>query len=84
MTIDHVIARSRGGQTVASNLVRACEACNETKAAWPLDLFALLLERFGGEPAQVILARVNAHLSASLPQPKARPRKPSRPKDKKP
>ncbi|HEY4371125.1 MAG TPA: HNH endonuclease [Burkholderiales bacterium] len=33
LTRDHVLARSRGGADVWSNVVAACRACNERKAA---------------------------------------------------
>ena len=33
LTRDHVLARSRGGRDVWSNVVSACRACNERKAA---------------------------------------------------
>lgn len=33
LTIDHVIPKSAGGETVNSNLVAACEHCNQKKAS---------------------------------------------------
>lgn len=32
LTLDHILPRSRGGQTVAENLVTACQACNNRKS----------------------------------------------------
>lgn len=31
LTLDHIMPRSRGGRTVAENLVSACQACNNRK-----------------------------------------------------
>jgi 5-methylcytosine-specific restriction endonuclease McrA len=31
LTLDHIMPRSRGGQTVAENLCAACKACNQRK-----------------------------------------------------
>jgi 5-methylcytosine-specific restriction endonuclease McrA len=31
LTLDHILPRSRGGRTVAENLVTACQACNNRK-----------------------------------------------------
>ncbi|HMV46924.1 MAG TPA: HNH endonuclease [Blastocatellia bacterium] len=31
LTLDHILPRSRGGRTVAENLVAACQACNNRK-----------------------------------------------------
>ena len=33
LELDHVVAESRGGPTVADNLVLACRSCNRRKAA---------------------------------------------------
>lgn len=68
MTMDHVKAWTRGGETVAENLVCACAECNETKAAWPVDMFAQLLERDGKGVAATILQRVFRQLSRPLPK----------------
>jgi len=37
MTIDHVIPISRGGKHVADNIVPACQSCNSSKGAKPLE-----------------------------------------------
>lgn len=36
-TMDHVVPRSRGGEHVWSNVVLACQTCNQRKAARTLD-----------------------------------------------
>jgi 5-methylcytosine-specific restriction endonuclease McrA len=33
LTLDHVIPRSAGGETIVSNIVPACEKCNQKKAS---------------------------------------------------
>ena len=35
LTLDHVIPRSAGGETIASNIVPACQKCNQQKASKP-------------------------------------------------
>jgi len=32
LTLDHILPRSRGGQTIAENLVSACQICNNRKS----------------------------------------------------
>jgi len=68
LTIDHVLSWARGGETEADNLVCACLVCNETKAAWPLDLFAELCERDGKGKRREIMRRVEKLLRRPLPQ----------------
>jgi 5-methylcytosine-specific restriction endonuclease McrA len=38
-TLDHVIPRSRGGRTVAENLVLACHACNNARGTMTVESF---------------------------------------------
>lgn len=33
LTLDHVIPRSAGGETITSNIVPACQQCNQKKAS---------------------------------------------------
>ena len=47
-TLDHLVPRSRGGQTTRSNTVLACRACNDTKSNLPADLFVCRLIRGTG------------------------------------
>lgn len=76
MQLDHVIPRHKHGKTTASNIVLACKWCNETKAGWPLDLFALLLEREGRvDTSTEVLNRVANALTRPLPAPPAKVRK---------
>jgi 5-methylcytosine-specific restriction endonuclease McrA len=39
MNIDHIVPRSKGGETIASNLACSCKACNEKKSDSELNLF---------------------------------------------
>jgi 5-methylcytosine-specific restriction endonuclease McrA len=36
LTLDHVVARSKGGLDVRSNLVAVCQRCNKSKGSRPL------------------------------------------------
>jgi HNH endonuclease len=36
LTLDHIVAKSKGGRDVRSNLVGACRRCNDSKASQPL------------------------------------------------
>lgn len=36
LTLDHVVARSKGGFDVRSNLVAVCQSCNKSKGSRPL------------------------------------------------
>tara|TARA_A100001015_G_scaffold291874_1_gene366564 strand:+ start:675 stop:1004 length:330 start_codon:yes stop_codon:yes gene_type:complete len=35
LTLDHVIPRSAGGETIASNMLPACSCCNQKKGSKP-------------------------------------------------
>lgn len=37
--IDHIVPRSRGGQTTPENIIRTCKSCNATKGALTLEEF---------------------------------------------
>ncbi len=36
LTLDHIVAKSKGGQDVMSNLVAVCQRCNLSKGSRPL------------------------------------------------
>jgi 5-methylcytosine-specific restriction endonuclease McrA len=65
-TLDHVVAWSEGGETVATNLVLCCRSCNEHKGSMPVDLFALWLERKGRGTQAIILARLWGRLTTPV------------------
>lgn len=46
-TLDHVVARSKGGDDTLGNTVAACEACNTSKGNMDADLFKRI-RRTGG------------------------------------
>jgi 5-methylcytosine-specific restriction endonuclease McrA len=69
LTTDHVLAWSRRGETLPGNLVCCCLTCNETKAGWPVDLFAELCERDGKGRKGAILRRIFRLLRRPLPKP---------------
>lgn len=49
-TLDHVIPRSRGGQTELENLVVACQPCNQRKRdRTPSEAHMRLLQQIGDE-----------------------------------
>lgn len=41
-TIDHIVARARGGTNAPDNLTGSCAACGGLKGTWPLLPFLLL------------------------------------------
>lgn len=68
-TVDHVIPRSKGGDSCWENMVTACEACNKVKADKLLDEAGLTLLNQPGKPtfnmAQTIRLRSKGHPSWS-------------------
>lgn len=53
LTIDHVIPRSRGGQTVWENVVAACTRCNDRKGDRTLEATRMTLTRAPRRPRWV-------------------------------
>ncbi len=51
LTFDHVRPRSRGGRTLWTNVVTACQRCNLTKGSRLLDEAGMHLLRRPGEPS---------------------------------
>ncbi len=58
LTIDHVIARSRGGQDTWENLVLACSKCNVKKADRPLQQTGMVLKRKPRPPLPKVVETV--------------------------
>jgi len=50
LTLDHVVPRSRGGQTTWNNLVTACRACNTRKGDHTPEEVGMSLRRRPGRP----------------------------------
>ena len=59
LTIDHVHPRSRGGETISSNCVPACLACNQSKGSGKWDEW--MIARFGLHPERK--QRILEHIS---------------------
>jgi hypothetical protein len=57
LTVDHVVPASKGGPSVASNLVTACRICNIRKGNRPYESF-----RAGRMPLRRITASVLIHV----------------------
>jgi 5-methylcytosine-specific restriction endonuclease McrA len=53
LTIDHVIPRSRGGQTIWENVVAACMRCNDKKGDRTLEQSGMMLKRQPRRPRWV-------------------------------
>ncbi len=58
LTIDHVIARSRGGQDTWENLVLACSKCNVKKADRPLQQTGMVLKKKPRPPLPKVVETV--------------------------
>ena len=60
LTLDHVVPRSRGGDSVWENVVTACAPCNLRKGDRTLDEVAMSLPRPPRAPAPVLFIRLAA------------------------
>ena len=63
LTLDHLLPRSRGGETVWQNLVTACSRCNSRKGDRTPEEAGLKLKRQPSRPS--LLTFLQLHLSAS-------------------
>jgi 5-methylcytosine-specific restriction endonuclease McrA len=61
LTLDHVVPRSRGGESVWENVVTACSPCNLRKGDRLLDEARMTLLRTPKPPAPVLFIRLAAH-----------------------
>ena len=61
LTLDHVVPRSRGGESVWENVVTACAPCNHRKGSRTLEEARMKLLRTPRAPAPVLFI----HLAAS-------------------
>ena len=69
MHLDHVVARNRGGQDTAANLVVACASCNSRKQDMSMRGFLRMLREAQGWSSQQTTAaarRVRRHLAQPL------------------
>jgi 5-methylcytosine-specific restriction endonuclease McrA len=61
LTLDHVVPRSRGGDSVWENVVTACAPCNLRKGDRLLEEASMTLSRPPRPPAPVLFIRLAAH-----------------------
>jgi 5-methylcytosine-specific restriction endonuclease McrA len=71
-TRDHVIARSRGGKTVAQNLILSCRRCNSRRKSKSALAFLAEQKRRGHRPLEglVLAAVARAHGDALVVGPR--------------
>ena len=60
LTLDHVVPRSRGGESVWENVVTACAPCNHRKGDRTLEESGLELLRLPKAPAPVLFIKLAA------------------------
>ena len=60
LTLDHVVPRSRGGESVWENVVTACAPCNHRKGSRTLDEAHMTLRYPPRPPAPVLFIRLAA------------------------
>jgi 5-methylcytosine-specific restriction endonuclease McrA len=60
LTLDHVVPRSRGGESVWENVVTACAPCNLRKGDRSLEESGLALSSLPKPPAPVLFIRLAA------------------------
>ncbi len=61
LTLDHVVPRSRGGDSVWENVVTACAPCNLRKGDRLLEEIRMSLPRLPRPPAPVLFIRLSMH-----------------------
>jgi 5-methylcytosine-specific restriction endonuclease McrA len=69
LTLDHVVPRSRGGESVWDNVVTACSPCNLRKGDRSLAEVSMELAKPPGPPAPVLFIRLAAPRIPSSWQP---------------
>jgi 5-methylcytosine-specific restriction endonuclease McrA len=60
LTLDHVVPRSRGGDSVWENVVTSCAPCNLRKGNRLLDEISMALRRPPRPPAPALFIRLAA------------------------
>jgi 5-methylcytosine-specific restriction endonuclease McrA len=65
LTLDHVIPRTQGGQTVWENLVTACRACNHTKGGRTPQAAHMILRSIPRQPSwlSILMTTLERHPS---------------------
>jgi 5-methylcytosine-specific restriction endonuclease McrA len=69
LTLDHVLPRSRGGESVWENVVTSCAPCNHKKGNRTLEEAAMELQRAPRPPAPVLFIQLAAPRIPSRWQP---------------
>jgi 5-methylcytosine-specific restriction endonuclease McrA len=69
LTLDHVLPRSRGGESVWENVVTSCAPCNHRKGNRTLEEAAMSLQRLPRAPAPVLFIQLAAPKIPSRWQP---------------
>jgi 5-methylcytosine-specific restriction endonuclease McrA len=69
LTLDHVVPRSRGGESVWENVVTACAPCNHKKGNRLLEEVSMELLHLPKTPAPVLFIRLAAPKIPSVWQP---------------
>lgn len=59
LTLDHVIPRSKGGESTWTNLVTACKRCNSAKGDYSLEKAGMRLMKKPMKPSCVSFLRMN-------------------------
>ncbi|MEM9897481.1 MAG: HNH endonuclease [Bacteroidota bacterium] len=59
LTIDHVIPRSKGGQSTWNNLVTACQKCNSRKSDYTLEKVGMELRSKPQKPSYLSFLKMN-------------------------
>ncbi len=61
LTLDHVVPRSRGGESIWENVVTACAPCNLRKGDRLLDEASMVLHRPPKAPTPALFIKLAAH-----------------------
>jgi 5-methylcytosine-specific restriction endonuclease McrA len=61
LTLDHVVPRSRGGESIWENVVTACSPCNLRKGDRLLEEASMKLTRLPKPPAPALFIRLSTH-----------------------
>lgn len=69
LTLDHVVPRSRGGESIWENVVTSCAPCNHRKGNRTLEEAAMALSRLPKAPAPVLFIQLAAPKIPSRWQP---------------
>jgi hypothetical protein len=66
LTLDHLIAHSKGGSNNETNLVTSCLSCNSSRQDRSVEAFAKAASRYRGVPVAKVLAFIRKTTSRKL------------------